>query len=206
MKEKEAHGKRRFKGLMIVEIIVCYMAFLTIISYARGPERYQVLTSTPLLQSEDFAPYLGDLPKEAGFVFIENVTPGIAVGYAAPLELHAKERFQVSFWVDCAAEFAGGTLYTDLFNGEVAYDSPEQEVCTVLQVGRNEIQFSLGTGEAPPDTALLRFFTGDRAGYQLNDIRVYREEILPKVSKKMWAVLVACVLALVGTIFVWRKG
>lgn len=206
MIKKNERRKCCLNRLIVIEIVVCYMVLLTIISYARGPERYQALTSTPLLQSEDFVPYLGDLSKEAGFVFIENETLGIAVGYAAPLELHKDERFQVSFWLDCPAEFAGGALYTDLFNGETAYDSPEQEVCNVLQVGHNEFQFSLDTGENPPDTALLRFFTGDYAGYQLNEIQVCREEMIPKVSKKMWAVLSACLLTLAGTIFAWRKG
>ena len=68
-----------------------------------------------------------------------------------------------------------------------------------VQAGHNEAEFSLDPGWEHPDTALLRFFTLDRAGYALEDVQIHEQTLLPKVSNGLWAGMGVCFLLLAGT-------
>ena len=69
----------------------------------------------------------------------------------------------------------------ELYNYEAGYDSPEQEYEMTMQAGRNEAEFTLIPGAERPEMAQLRFFTLDRAGYSLEDVRIYGQTVGPKV-------------------------
>ena len=201
MNKYRERKKQRFhlKILMIFEVIVCYMALLNIVSHARGPQNYDILTDTPLAVVSDFSSFDGGSTEQG--MLLENQTPGTAVGYQAELSLNELESIYISFSVDCPAEYAGGTLIVDLYDYESNYDSPEQEYHLTLQQGVNKAAFSLKPGENAPSNAMLRFFTTDPAKYQLKDINVFHEILESKLTRTMIAVfmisLVICVITLI---------
>lgn len=192
-----------WKGIIIAEIIICYLAFLTVVSYIRGPERYRTVTDTPLLRSEEFISFAGAPAGTGGGLRLENTASGAAVGYMARLRLTGLEQIYISFQMECPAEFAGGTLVIDLYNSEAEYDNPEQEYRLTIQEGHSEVECQLTPGESPPEEAFLRVFTLDHAGYQLEEIRICRMELLPRVPVGLWVGVGVCYLALAGTGIVW---
>ena len=191
--------KTTLKWVIAAEIIVCYMAVLTAVSYARGPERYKT-AHEPLLVTEDFVSFAGQPAEPGGAFLLENEAQGTAVGYQAELDLAALENVQISFQAECPAGYAGGILHVDLYNGEAGYDSPEQEFSMTVQAGHNEAAFTLAPGAEHPDTAQLRIFTLDRAGYSLEGVQIHEQRPLPKVSGGIWAGVGACFLLLAGTV------
>lgn len=191
----------RLKVLLIFEAVVCYMAMLNIVSHARGPQNYGVLTDIPLVSVSDFAGFDGGRTEQG--LRLENQVPGTAVGYQAELMLSGLDSIYLRFSVYCPAEYAGGTLIVDLYNYESGYDSPEQEYQLILQEGINEAAFSLHPGESAPDKALLRLFTLDAAGYEVSGLQVYQEQPLPKVTGAMVAVTAILVAITVATAFVY---
>lgn len=198
--------KTILKWIIVAEVIVCYMAVLTVVSYARGPERYGP-AEEPLLTETDFSDING-LPAEqasAPFTF-ENQELGEAVGCLADVDLRAMHGICVSFSVDCPEEDAGGILCVDLCNGEIGYDSLEQEYQMTLQAGPNEADFILDPGQEHPDTAKLRFFTLDAAGYRLENVRIYEEISLPKVPDGLKIGAGICFLLLAITVAVGAAG
>lgn len=62
MKEKSSRktNKAWLKWLIIAEIIVCYMAVLTIVSYARGPEKCEIIADSPMISVGDFTSFSGE--------------------------------------------------------------------------------------------------------------------------------------------------
>lgn len=206
MRRKRPISDAVWRGMIIAEIIICYLACLTMVSYIRGPEHYRVVTDTPLLQTEDFLTFAG-VPAEAdGVLSLENAVQGEAAGYMARLRLSGLEQVQVSFQIECPAEFAGGLLSIDLYNFEADYDSLEQEHQLTVQEGNNEVTFWLAPGEDPPEEAFLRIFTLDPAGYRLEDIQVCQGELLPKISAVLWIGVGIWFLLLAGTVFMWMTN
>lgn len=203
---KEHRNKKRdwLRRLIVVELIVCYMAVLTLVSHVRGPEKYRVDTETSLLTRKDFVSFSGE---EAGNTFrFDNDASGTAVGYSAELSLQDLKGIHVSFQLDCPVEYVGGTLYVDLYNFETGYDNAEQEFALSLEPGVNTVGFTLDPGESAPDHVQLRFFTLDPAGYDIKELAVSRVETLPKVSMGMAIVTAACFVLLGSTAVMWRSG
>lgn len=195
--------KIEWKWVIIAEIIVCYMAVLTAVSYARGPVRYGP-AETPLLTEKDFRDING-LPEEengAPFAF-ENQVQGKAVGYLADVDLLALHGICVSFEIDCPVEYADGILCIDLCNGETGYDGPEQEYQLTLQAGQNTVDFVLDPGPDHPDTATLRFFTLDEAGYRLENLGIFEQILFPQVPNGLKIGVVASLLLLAVTVAAW---
>ena len=206
MKEKFSKKTNRvwLKWLIIAEIIVCYMAVLTIISYARGPEKFKAMTDSPMIGVGDFISFNGEaVPGDV--LQIVNGTPGTVVGYSAWIALDDLDRVQISFQIDCLPEYAGNVLYVDLYELETGYDNAEQQVSVILQEGRNEVEFSLELGENHPQRAQLRFFTLDSADYTIRDISFLMLKLRPKVSVGIIAGAVVCFLLLAGTGRVWWR-
>ena len=191
------------KRLIILEIVVCYMATLTVVSYLRGPGRYEVIDRTSLLSATDLSSFANE--KVAGDSFwMENPSAGAAAGYSARLSLQDLERIRIAYSVECPAEYAGGILYVDLYEPEMEYDNPEQEYSLTLSAGLNQVVFSLNPGISHPVNVNLRFFTLDPAGYEIQNIEIYPEAALPKVSKGL-AISVGLYFMLLGvTITAWR--
>ena len=198
MKEKEPHGKRRFKGLMIVEIIVCYMALLTVVSHICGPEKYRVIPDLPLRSTQSFSSFRGETISENDLQ-MDNPVPGSPIGYSTLVSLEGLDRIQVECWIDCPAESVGNVLHVDLYEPAYGYDRDEQELFLSLKEGRNEINFLLNPGENHPENALLRFFTLDSAGYTIQDIVISPMRLAPKVSKGMAGTVIVCFVLLAGT-------
>ncbi len=194
MKECSAGKQIWVRCAIILELIVCYMAVLTVISYLRGPIRKQIIQEMPLLRIEDFTSFRGETAKVP--LWFDNATPGTAVGYSAELQLENLGGVHVLCSFECPEECAGGILHVDLYNADAGYDSDEQEYSFVLQAGVNDVSFSLAPGEAHPQMAWLRIFTLDSARYNISDLYIYREEVLPQVSKKMIVGVIVCFLIL----------
>lgn len=205
MKTNKQRKKRQFrlKALLIIEIIVCYMAFLNVISHARGPQNYEAVTDAPLLTASDFIGFDGGR-AEQGLVF-NNQTMGAAVGYQAELSLDELERILISFTVDCPPEYIGSTLYVDLYNDIANYDNPEQEYHLVLQEGLNNASTVLEPGKSAPENGQLRFFTVEPADYTLEDLQIYQEIPLPNVTTDMIAVAVVLFLGMGITAFIYFR-
>ena len=185
--------------LIVAEAIICYMAVLTAVSYARGPNRYETVEQ-PLLVTDAFTSFAGQPTEPGGAFFMENETPGTAVGYQAQLNLAELGDVQISFQVECPEGYAGGTLFADLYNSVSGYDAPEQEFSMMLQAGHNAAVFVLDPGLEHPDVAYLRFFTLDRAGYSLENMRIHEQRTLPKIPGGIWIGVGVCFLLLVGTV------
>ncbi len=202
--KKQGTGKRKlFQWIIVAEIIVCYMAVLTVVSYARGPERHGA-AEEPLLTEADFSDISGLPAEEAGAPFtFEDRVQGETVGCLADVDLRAMRGICVSFSVDCPAEYAGGVLFVDLCNGEAGYDYPEQEYQLTLLPGQNEADFILDPGPEHPDTAALRFFTLDTAGYRLENVGIYEEILLPQIPDGLKIGVGACFLLLAVTAAAW---
>lgn len=206
MMERTKKQKIKWKWVIIAELIVCYMAVLTVVSYARGPVRYGP-AKEPLLTEADFRDINGLPAEEAGAPFVfENQTQGEAVGCLADVDLRSLHGICVSFGVDCPAEYAGGILCVDLCNGETGYDGPEQEFDLALLPGPNEADFILDPGPEHPDTATLRFFTVEPAGYQLENVGIYEEVLLPKIPDGLKIGVGTCFMLLAVTVVAWVAG
>lgn len=200
-KRKAAKQDILFKNILIVELIICYLALLTVISYVRGPERYQ-RAEEPLLTTTDFVSFNG---SSASFDMLpmENDDTSQPIGWQAHITLLGVDRLWCSFQLDCPAESAGGILHIDLYNQEAGYDNPEQEYQVTLQPGYNEIEFELSPGTIFPETAQIRFFTWDIAHYNLQDIQIYEAYSVPSVSEGMIIGAGACFCVLLVTVILW---
>lgn len=171
------------KALMIVEIIISYMALLTVVSHIRAPQEYRVETESPILVTSDFVSFFGEQAGDT--LSYNNDTDGTAIGYVGELELTDLEQIFVSFRIACPSEYAGKTVYVDLYDYEGGYDSPEQEEVLTLQQGEYEVEFSLFPGENPPTSAQLRIFTVEAADYLIDNVTICAVKPLPKVSNAM---------------------
>lgn len=191
------------KRFIILEIIVCYMAALTVVSHLRGPERYQVADESPLLNIRDFSSFSNE-PVGGESFLMENRTAGAAVGYLARLSLQELEGIWITFSVECPVEYAGGILYVDLCEPEMGYDNPEQEYSLTLSAGLNQVGFSLDPGVSHPVNANLRFFTLDPAGYEIRNLEIYPEAALPRVGEGLVISMVLSFVLLGVTIMAWR--
>lgn len=69
MKENRNKKRNWLRRLIVVELIVCYMAVLTLVSHIRGPEKYRVDSETPLLTVENFVSFAGEA---AGNTLLRN--------------------------------------------------------------------------------------------------------------------------------------
>jgi len=205
MVEKKQAKKRTFslKALLVIEVIICYMAILTVISYWRGPVHYKILADKPLLETTDFVSFGGEPVQNKDVFIFANDTIGNAIGYTADLCLRNLERMSVSFTLDCPGKAAGGILHIDLFAD--GYDSDEQEFKLELQEGLNDVAFSLEPGAEAPESAQLRFFTLDWADYEVQNVRLYAETALPKVSKVLLVGMFACLLVLLLSVFIFFR-
>ena len=203
--KKDARKRSAWLGrLMVVEIIVCYMAVLTLVSHARGPEKYRAATDAPLLAADSFTSFTGEPAGEDG-LRLANSTAGQAVGFAAELPLESRERIQAAFLVDCPPEFAGSILHVDLYEPDAGYDNDEQEATLVMQPGLNAVSLTLWTGENAPESSQLRFFTLDLADCGIYDLSICPVEALPKVGRGLLAAVAACFLILAATTALWAE-
>lgn len=203
MKSKGPMSGTAWKGIIIAEVIVCYLAGLAVVSYIRGPERYQVVEGAPQPQTEEFVSFDGAPAEAGGILALENVDPGKAVGYMTRMRLRESEKIQISFQIECPAEFAGGTLYVDLYNYEAGYDNPEQEYQLIVREGHNEAEFLLTPGERSPEEASLRIFTLDPAGYRLENVRVSCVQQQGKVPVELYIGAILCFVLLAVTASMW---
>lgn len=199
--------KTKLKWIIIVELIVFYFALLNVISHARGPVPYQIDTSQPVVQIEDFVPMaeMGVDKTETALPFY-NAVEGAVAGYQSELQLGQLQGIHISFSVNCPADYAGNLLYIDLYNYEAGYDFPEQEYEVILQ-GDQQISFELSPGEKAPDSCFLRFFTNGLADYNLEQIQVNPVIALPRVTTAMIVAVVGSLLILVLTIvyYIWNE-
>lgn len=203
MSGKKARNRSSlWRAAAIVEVIVCYMAILAAISYARGPGHWRPV-EPPVLESGAFTSFDGEAAGENGSLSMENGPGGQAVGYQAEVELSGGAALQVSLKVECPAEYAGNTLIVDLYNYEAGYDDPAQESQVALQEGANQMDLPLDPGASPPERASLRLFTLDPAGYQLEDVTVRQMERMPKVPGSVWIGLAVCLALPLVTLAVW---
>lgn len=203
MSGKKARNRSAlWRAVAIAEVIVCYMAILAAISYARGPEHWRAV-EPPILESGALTSFAGEAAGENGPLPMENGPGGQAVGYQAEIGLGGVDALQVSLKVECPAQYAGHILTADLYNYEAGYDDPAQESQVALQEGTNQLDLSLDPGSSPPERALVRLFTQDPAGYQLEDVTVRQMERMPKVPGSVWVGLAVCLALPLVTLAAW---
>lgn len=203
MSGKKARGQSPlWRAAAIAEVIVCYMAILAVISYARGPEQWRPV-EPPVLESGAFTSFAGEAAGENGPLPMENGPGGQAVGYQAETDLSGGAALQVSLKVECPAEYAGNTLIVDLYNDQAGYDDPAQESQVALQAGINQLDLPLDPGSSPPERASIRLFTLDSAGYQLEDVTVRQMERMPKIPGSVWVGLAVCLALPLFTLAAW---
>lgn len=201
-KNKSKHEALR--GVLIIELIVCYMALLNIVSHAMGPQKFEAATDKPLLTASDFVSFQGETVHGQS-LRLENPTSGEVSGYSAQLSLKGLKRVYIHFQIDCPTEQVGAGLCVDLYDQESGYDNEEQEYRLFLQEGMNEVSSVLEIGETAPEKAELRFFTGDITDYVINDLQIYRDVPLAKVTPAMIYVFVGSIFVLVATAFVYCR-
>lgn len=204
MKEKSSRKTNTvlLKWLIIIEIIACYMAVLTIVSYARGPQKYEMITDFPMISIGDFISFNGETAPGDGLQIV-NEMPGAVVGYSAWTALDGFDKMQISFQVDCPPEYAGNVLYVDLYEQKTEYDNAEQQISVILHEGTNKVDFFLEPGEEHPSSAELRIFTLDSADYTIGDISLLMLKLQPKVSVSIITGAIVCFLLLASTGGVW---
>jgi len=186
------------KRLLIVEIIVCYMATLVVVSYLRGPERYQTITDVPMITTKDLISVSGE-KSEDNDLSIYNTDTGVLSEYRADISLKGLDQIRVSFSVDCSAKCSGSTLFVDLYEPEAEYDYDEQQVAIMLEEGKNPADFSLNLGKNHPEHAFFRLFMTGPTECVVRGLEVYPEKTLPSVSMRMIFSVIACFAILVGT-------
>lgn len=196
------HMKNKWlKRVLILGIIICYMALLTVVSYVQGPVRYKTHMGDPLLSPENFSIFVGNMPNGQESLYMDNVQAGSPMGYSAPLSLRSMDRVRIKFLVECPAECEGGVLHVDL--QAYGYDNDEQEFLLTLKQGVNMADFSLDPGADPPQDVLLRIFTLDRAKYGVQNLQVYPETVLPQIPQGMIPIVIAAFAILLATIIFW---
>ena len=199
--------KTDIKILIIVEAIFFYFCILNVISHVKAPMQYIVDADSLLLQAEDFAPLsaAGGEKIENKLSFV-NIVQGTAVGYVADLQLTNLEWISASFQIDCPNEFAGGTIFVDLCNGEQGYDNPEQEQSFKLEAGINTLSCQIYKGDIAPSKAQLRIITLDRANFMVEQLKVEKAFPAPSVTSPMiWVVIFSGIILAVTIITYWRK-
>ena len=194
----------KLKQIFILEAVICYIALLTVVSYAKGPARYRTLTDSLLLTSENFTVFAGDVSSERGGLYMENIDPGNSMGYSAPLSLHGLDRVRVKFSLECPEECANGVLHVDL--QAHGYDNDEQEFFLTLKQGINNVDFSLDPGLDPPQDVMLRIFNLDKAEYSIQDLQVYPETVLPQIPHGMILIVTVIFLVLGSTFIFWMNS
>lgn len=201
MEKRKAREKRIFQWVLGAELIICYMAFLTALSYARGPKNFAP-EGEVMVEASAFIPFSGAWQDGDGFAFPDPL-PGESVGFQSEISLVDIDGIQISFALNCPEGFEGGTLHCDLYNFDAGYDSDAQEFNLSVGPGRTEVSFFLEPGSKHPEKAFLRLFTLDRAGYRLEDLRVVRAVELPKVPRGVWLGLGVCFVLTLGTLALW---
>jgi len=205
--ENERNRKKNvwLKGVLIFEVIVCYMAVLNIVSHLRGPQQYVVISDVPLLTASNFIPFGENDVQEASTLQINNEVQGVPTGHWANLPLSRLNRIFISFQLECPQKYAGGILSTDLYNEACGYDREDQEFRLTLQEGLNDVSAWIDVSDSAPDEAQLRIFTVDIADYEVTDLGIFQAVPVPRVTVGMTAVTIVCFL-LLGTTLVlyWR--
>lgn len=205
MKSFTGRKRRTFRSVVIlIELLICYITFLNVISHMRGPDIFIVAESNgPLLQTRDFVAFDGESGSQNELV-LENDSSATVVGYSAELDLTTVQRIRIDFYINCTSEYRGSKLYIDLFNSDGGYDYAEQEVCLELQEGNNHIEISLDKGANAPEKAQLRMFTGETVCISIHDINVWEEILAPQKYESMFVALAISLIILFGTIYFYH--
>lgn len=200
-------SKVQWKTILIAEIIISYMALLTVVSHICAPQAYRAETEAPILMTSDFVSFSGESAERE--LLFRNDTSGSAVGYQSALKLTEAERIAVTLKINCPEEYSGCKLYVDLYESESGYDDPEQEAVLTTEAGEQEAELILYAGEQHPENAWLRIFTTDKSEFSVEKIVVSEAVPQEKVSKAMLGVTALIVFGTMGTalycISKWRK-
>ncbi|MBR1494207.1 MAG: hypothetical protein IJ601_04075 [Acidaminococcaceae bacterium] len=162
------------KPAIIVLIIVLYFLFLTWVSFLRAPsEARAVISGDVIAEYKDFINLdegSGAGVEEDKLVFGTGDSPASVFGARVPLA--DSQGIEVSFTVDCPAEYAGSVVHVDLFDG-AGYDFEEQEFQITLLEGLNEIEQSLYKGANAPEEAWLRIFILENAEIEMRRLKLH---------------------------------
>lgn len=198
-------NKGFIKKLLIVELIVCYLGILTVISHICGPQPYEVDRNNTLLSSQEFIPY-GETTVTNGSITLVNSVEGGSTGCGALLSLVGLERIYIEFDIICPLEYDTGSLAIDLYDETSGYDYGDQEYMHAVQEGREHVAFMLETGEYAPEQAQVRFFTTNVSNWEIENLQIYRVYPVPKVSATMIISVVVLLFIFVGTAVCYRMA
>ncbi len=198
MREIVGFFSKRRKLLLTAELILAYMLVLCMISCLRVYHNNS--RSEMLATAKDFSVSEGtDAAVEGDSLTIRDCGPGNKV-FSLPVSPAETGDIQVSLSLLCPEQYAGTELRIDLF--AAGYDAEEQERVFTLAAGENDLQCTLPVGKHAPQSAQLRIFTVDSAGYRISDVRVERSApALPPTGELvvLSALLILCAVAVVAT-------
>lgn len=193
---------KKFKALVIVELLILYFAVLVVISCWRGPNRYgfdqndDLLTQTELTLLSDPD---GVSNIQEGKVYAHNPSGGVFV-VGAQISLRDIDLIRVRFQLECPDGCAGREIHVDLMGED--YDSDEQESVYCLVRGSQEFTCDLPVGDQAPDQAVFRVFCLEPVEFELSGLSLLPGRAVPKVQTGHWAALAAAAALLAITLII----
>ena len=184
--------------LIAVELLICYLAVLAVISYIRGPVRYRIITDAELQLSGERVSFTDGAIDN---IYMENAGNGESARFTVAADLGGAERIRMEFASDCPADYAGGELHVGLYASDEEGAESLQEFHFKMKEGKNRMEASFDA--CPPEQGFFRFQTSDPAGYDIQSLHVYPEEELPTVSKGLAVGTLLCFAVLGATAVLW---
>lgn len=189
-------AKKNRRIISITYFIVLYILILCMISSIKNP---QLKTVTKYLAGpNEFAALVGDTKINEDSLFMHGEGDKV---FGTEVNLSNIKGFNVSFNIDCPTEYAGVTIYIDLYNIEANYDSPQSEFAAELRAGSNIIEGMLNPGNKRPDKAILRIFATKKLDIVIKNVSVQQLTVIEAANIPLYiefalAILLSLSLAL----------
>lgn len=190
---------RKYKKILtVINVIVLYMAFLSLISAVKSAP------DTKIVEAHAVSGYDFTTQSDPQFAGLEegilHILPNDAdTVFSAPVSLENGSAFQVKFIANCVSE---GILHVDLM--APGYDSEENEFTYVLTEGENLVSGMLPFGAEHPNSCSLRIFTLDSIDATLSEIDVSRYAPFSGVTRaEVGSGIVILLCVLLQVFFLW---
>lgn len=193
---------KRYKTLIIAELLVLYFSLLIVISCWRGPIRYRFDPNDDLLAQTELTLLsdpdgMSSIQKEK--VSVHNQSGGVFV-VGAPIILSGTEVISVQFELDCPKAYAGKEIHVDLMGDD--YDSDEQECIYHLLSGKQTFTCEISVGDYAPDKAMFRVFCLEPMEFEFSGLSLLSGRLMPKVQTGHWVALAVAAALLMTTLII----
>lgn len=205
LKEGKNNKMNFIKIFKIGGAIICYFAFLALISNIRAPIEYN--PSGEVILSEKNFVRLSDESKVSNNIEaaeFKGINDTISDGLQSQISIKDSPAFYVSFNIQCSKKDIGRTICVDLCADN--YDNSEQEKDIKLDSQKSTINVVLYTGKEHPDSAMLRIFSYGASDYSISDISVQTMTGIPKrIEKYVIIFITLSILYVFGTLALFSK-